>query len=308
MTDRENVQTYYIIYSSIRDKPRYNLKTVAKTLGMSGRGHSYTTASNYIKKLYQREISLRPNLVLKNYENCFTTAYFLKVDDPKKITPMFLNLSNLAETRQISYMLLLAGRYDFFVTSKYDLSFEEGLTVEKKSILYNPIYTHPSGWRLEMEDAFKRIADSDLKKGTLQRDIEDFLYWGSTEFRIFETMKNNVQMSFTKVAKICNFSPNTVRKYFCNEILPCCDIAHYFFPKGYDHYHKSLIIMKTDYEEHFVKSLTRLPCTSYVFPLEEEIVVIIFHDGVDDLMYSLKKLEEKGYIKYHLLLVPLHWD
>jgi hypothetical protein len=304
----ENVQTYYLIYSLVRDTPRYKLKPIARALGLSGRGHSYTTASNYIKKLYIEGISLYPNLILRNFENCYTTAYFLKVDDPKNTTSMFLNLSKLTETDKISYMLLLSGRYDFFVTSKYDFTFDDGLTVEKKSILYNPMYTNPSGWDLDMADAFKRVAESDLEKGTLQRDIEDFLFWEDTEFCIFETMKNNVQISFTEVARRLQYSPNTVRKYYYNSILPCCDIAHYFFPKGYDHYHQSLILLKSDYEKGLVKAFSKLPCTTYVFPLEDEMVSIFFHKGVDDLMFALKKLEEKGYIEYHLLLVPLYWD
>jgi hypothetical protein len=292
----------------IRDKPRYRLNPIANALGLSGRGRSHSTAKNYINKLYERGISLYPNLILRNFENCFTKAYLLKVNDPKNTTSMFWKLSKLTVTNKISYMLHLSGEYDFFITSKYDLSFDDELTIKKKSVLYNPLYTNPTGWELDMRDAFKKVSESDLEKGTLQRDIEDFLFWEDTEFRIFETMKNNIQISFTEVARRLECSPNTVRKYYYDSILPSCDIAHYFFPKGYDNYHQSLIILESDYEKGLVDAFTKLPCTTYVFPLENETVMIFFHEGVNDLMFALKKLEEKGYIEYHLLLVPLYWD
>jgi hypothetical protein len=303
-----NVQTYHLIYDMIRDKPRYRLNPIAKALGLSGRGRSHTTAKNYINKLYAKGISLYPNLILRNFENCFTTAYFLKVDDQRNTTSMFWKLSKLAETNKISYMLLLSGEYDFFVTSKYDLTFDDELTIKKKSILYNPLYTNPTGWELDMKDAFKKISESDLEKGTLQRDIEDFLFWEDTEFRIFETMKSNVQISFTEVARRLQCSPSTVRKYYYDSILPCCDIAHYFFPKGYDNYHQSLVILESDYEKGLVDAFSKLPCTTYVFPLEDEMALGVFHEGVNDLMFSLKKIEEKGFLRSHLLLVPLSWE
>ena len=99
-----------------------------------------------------------------------------------------------------------------------------------------------------MEDAFRRVAESDVQKGLLERKMEEYLSWGDVEFKIFEKMKNNIQISFTKVARMIGVAPNTVRKYYYNSILNCSDIAHYFFPKGYSYYHYSLIILQTEYE------------------------------------------------------------
>jgi hypothetical protein len=90
--------------------------------------------------------------------------------------------------------------------------------------------------------------------------------------------------------------------------LPCCNIAHYFFPKGYDHYHQSLLILESDHEKGLVQAFSKLPCTTYVFPLEKEVVFGVFHERVNDLMFALKKIEEKGYLRRYLLLVPLHWE
>jgi hypothetical protein len=121
-------------------------------------------------------------------------------------------------------------------------------------------------------------------------------------------MKNNIQISFTKVARMISVAPNTVRKYYYNSILNCCDIAHYFFPKGYNYYHQSLIILESDYEKGLIQALSKLPCTTYVFPMEKELGLGIFHNRINDLMFALKKLEERGLLKDYYLLVPLSWE
>lgn len=301
----ENLQTYYMLYNVIRDKPRYNLKVVAKALGISGRGQSYTTASNYISKLYEKQISLHPNLIPRTFENFYATAYFLKVKNPQNLSPTFMDMS---QDKHIPYVLLLSGKYDFLVTSKTDISFDDRLTVEKQSIMYTPIYTTPKGYKLEIKDAFKKMESSKFSKGKIDRIMEDFLPWDQIHYDIFEIMKGNIQMPFSQVAEIVDLSPHTVKKYFYNNILPYCDIAHYFFPKGYGYYQQSLIIVNTDSEKDLIKSLGKLPCTSYVYPLEEELVLTVFHEGVVDLMFAFKRLEEKGVVKKHLLLVPLYWE
>ena len=280
------------------------MKYIAKVLRISGRGETYSTASNYVSKLYEKQISLRPNLILRTFENCFTKAYFFNVEDSQNLTSMYLKLSN---NPQLSYMLLLSGKYDFFVTSKYDLAFK-GLTIKKKTTLFTPIYTIPLGWGKETKDAFKTFADSSPEKGKIERKMEDWLPWDKIHFEIFENLKNNVQLPFSRVAKAVNLSQTTVKKYFDRYILPYCDIAHYFFPKGYQNYRQSLIVLKSKYERGLIDSLSRLPCTTYVFPLEKEIILGVFHEGVNDLMFTFKKLEEKGVVDRHLLLVPLSWE
>ena len=305
MRTLNDLQTYYMIYNLIREIPRYRLSRIAIELGLSGRGQTKATASKYVTRLYTEEISLHPNLILKAHENCITKAFFLKLRKPEDLTSAFLKLSN---NPYISYMLLLSGIYDFFVTTRYELTFDKNLIIKKSSPMYDPIYTHPTGWNLKMNDALKLFANKSCERSRIERDVEDFLPWDEIHFNIFDIMKHNMQIPFSHVARETNLASNTVKKYFYKDILPYCNTAHYFFPKGYSHYHQSLIIVKSDCEKGLVNNLPKLPCTTYVFPLEKEIALILFHEGVQNVMFAMKKLEEKGFIKKHLLLVPLHWE
>ena len=114
-------------------------------------------------------------------------------------------------------------------------------------------------------------------------------------------------MQFSDVARKIEFSAVAVKRHFYEIVMPYCNISHYFFPKGYDNYHQAIISVETQHEVGLVEALSRLPCTTYVFPFENELLLGIFHEGIEDVMFAIRKLEEKGYIKKHLLLIPLHW-
>jgi len=305
MSKSVDLKTYYSLYSAIQDLPRFTAKQISSALNIGGRGQKYSTVTDHIRKLYEREISLRPNLVLRTFENYYTKGYFLTVKNPENITSAFYSLT---QNPHLTYMLLLSGRYDFFVTSKYDLTFGSNLKIAKKSISYTPIYTNPLGWNHEVKDMLWKIASSTLTEGKIEREMEDWLPWEDIHFRIYDIMKNNVQIPFSTVAEETGFSSITVKKYFYETVLPYCNIAHYFFPKGYNHYSQAVVTIETDFEEGLVGAFSKLPCTTYVFPLEEELLVGIFHEGIQDVMFTMKKLEEKGFIKKHLLLVPLYWE
>jgi hypothetical protein len=300
-----NPQSYYNLFCAIQEIPRYTIKQLCPLLNYGGRGQKYSTVNDHITKLYEKKISLFPNLVLRTFENCYTKGYFLRVKDPVNISSVFYELQ---QNQNLSYMLLLSGTYDFYVTSKLDLNFGKNVRIEKKSVSYTPIYTNPLGWNHEFRDILPRIVNSSLREGKIEREMEDWLPWEEIHFHIYEMMKNNVQIPFSRIADVLGVSSNTVKKYFYQIILPYCNISHYFFPKGYDYYQKAFLIMETDYEKGLLDVFTKLPCTTYIFPMEKEIASVVFHEGIQDLMLILKKFEEKGFIKKHLLLVPLHWD
>lgn len=305
MMKRLDLNTYYDLYCAIQEIPRFTIKEIHSFLKMGGRGKKYSTLGGQIAKLYERKISLRPNLVLRTFENCYTKSYFLRVKNPESISSTY---SALIQNPNLSYVLFLSGKYDFFVTSKKDLDFKNDLKIEKKSISYTPIYTIPHGWNCTAKDTLLRIAQMTLSKGKIERKMEDWLPWDEIHFRIYSILKNNVQLPFSQVRKQTDFSSNTIKKYFYKIVLPYCNISHYFFPKGYDHYQQSFIVARSEYEKGLVDAFSKMPCTTYIYPLEEEIVLILFHESINDLMYAIRKFEEKGYIKKYLLQVPLHWE
>lgn len=305
MTAPLDIKSYYSLYCAIRGIPRFTIKQISSAINHDARGQKRSTVAGHVNNLYKRKISLRPNLVLRTFENCLIKGYFLKIRQSETITSAF---HSLAQNEHLLYMLLLSGEYDFFVTSKSDLKFGKGLRIMKKSISFTPYYTFPQGWDSEVKDSLFKIAGSSLSKGKMEREIEDWLPWEPIHFKIYDIMKNNVQIPFARVGKETGYAQNTIKTYFYRDVLPYCDISHYFFPKGYDHYDQAFILAHSEYETGLQNAFSRLPCTTYFFPLEEEVAIILFHENISDLMFTIRKFEEKGYIKKYLLLIPLHWE
>ena len=304
MNTYEKSDRYYFMYQCIREKFRIKIKELAVLLGISGRGKTFATASKYLHRMYKYQISLKPALIFRSYENIYITTYFLKVKSKDTYSETY---QNLKEDLAVSKVFFLSGAYDFLITSLQDnLDLRtHGVTVAKKSIMYNPHFTVPTGWKKEMKDALNLFSNPNLEEGVFQRELRDFLPWRDIHWDIFYEMKDDARKSFKEVGESIGVTFDTVKKHFYESVLPCCDVAHYFFPKGYDNYYQSLILLRSHYEKDLIKALSALPCTSYVYPLEEELLLSIFHEGVVDLLKAFKKLEEAGFVEEYLLLVPL---
>ena len=103
------------------------------------------------------------------------------------------------------------------------------------------------------------------------------------------------------MAKDVGVSSKTVQKHFYEKVLPKCIQINYFFPRGYQDYLKAFLLINSDYELKIVSALRKLPCTTYVFPLEESLVIVLFHESVTKTLEFLEKIEEKAIIDSYLL-------
>ncbi|MBU7042140.1 MAG: hypothetical protein HXS47_01020 [Theionarchaea archaeon] len=90
-----------------------------------------------------------------------------------------------------------------------------------------------------------------------------------------------------------------------NKVIPSCVVAHYFFPKGYDHYEQAFLRIHSKYEKDFVKILEKFPCTTYIFPLEKGLIINLFHERAGVLLPVIEKVEEKAFIDDYLLHIPI---
>ena len=307
MKNHDKFATNHLIYELISDKTRLRLKEVAKVLGLSGRGRTTETASRHLKNMYEHKISFKPNLILRAYENSYLTAYFLRAKSRKTVSLAFKGLKT---NPHVPYVIFLSGDYDFFLTTREkQLDLEEyNVSVVKKMCMYTPVYTTPLGWKNEMRDCLLSLIHSTFEKGLLERELEDFLPWDQVDWDIFHSMRFNARKEFTKVGREVGVSSDTVKRHFHHSVLPYCHVAHYFFPKGYDHYQSSFVIVHSDYEKALIDSLSRLPCTTYVYPLEKELVLMLFHEGINDLITAFQKMEEAGFIEDYLLSTPVwYW-
>lgn len=303
-TQSQKINTYHNIFLSIVQEHRKSIASIAKSIGHTGRGKRRATVSKYVHEMYDKKISFRPNLVLKTHENSILKAYLCSTKNRSQLGSTFEKLKN---NQEVIYVLLGSGNYDFFLTSMSPtLNLESyDLIIHEESILFTPLYTLPYGWNLPFLEASRNVLKTQFKKGLLDRKLNGILDWSNLDMLIFESMKENARKKFTETAEIADVASNTIKNHYYKHVLPKCKIAHYFFPKGYDNYMKNQIRIYSKYEKSLVESFKKLPCTTYVYPLEEGILITLFHENINIVMTLMGKMEERGIIGYYELSTPL---
>jgi hypothetical protein len=301
---RTELGRYFDIFMNIVRKPRCSITFIAKNMGHIGRGHRRATISKYVDDMYRKKISLKPNLILKTYEYPERRVYLCRKKQRRKIGHTF---EMLRRDKKINYVVLISGNCDFFLTSRDpDLDLVRyDLEIIESSIFCSPIFTIPKGWNLPFADAAKNVMNCQFKKGMLERKSNGKLEWADLDMKIFELMRENVRRPFTEIAGKTDVYSSTVKDHFFKHVLPSCNVAHYFFPKGYDFYMKNQLRIYTDYEKSVVDSFRQLPCTTYAYPLEEGLIVTLFHENINIVMTFIEKMEERGIIEKYDLYTPL---
>ncbi len=297
------LETYYSLYILTRRIPRIQPKAIAKEFGKSGRGQSPSTFLRHLNNMYQKGISYPPRITLKPFQNVYNTVYFCRKVEKQDVYPTFLNLY---ENEIITYIMLLSG-CDFFITSREkELDLRNfGVEVEEKSILYTPVFTVPKNYLKTTSEALDEFLSSTFEKGKIKRTILKPLQWSTKQWEVYDAMKENIRYKFSDVAETVGISPKTVKTYFFEKIIPYCVIATYFFPKGYKNYQKMFLRIKSACEKDIVTRLEKLPCTSYVYPLENELAIVIFHDDEPKVLETLQKMKEMGIVNDYLIYVPI---
>lgn len=297
---------YYDIYRAIVDNPRIAIAQIARVIGQTGRGRTRSTISRHLSNMYEKKVSLKPNLILGPSHNSAIHAYFCRKRTRKGIQSTFFALH---EDERINYALFLSGQSDYFLTTRENniTIGEFDVDIMEHSLMYTPIFTIPHGWNHPMRESLKSLSKYNFQKGLISRKLGKKRKWSGMDWDIYALMREDARMEFTKVGRKLGIFSSTVKDHFYKYVLPECVVSHYFFPRGYDFYVQAFMKIISQYEISLLEALKNFPCTSYVYPLNKGILVNLFHENTNDLMAVFEKLEETGVINSYLLYTPLNW-
>lgn len=303
MKKRNRLATYYKLFSLIVEDPRIMPSAIASKMIEKGKRKASSTYMRHIQNMYEKGISRAPQMTLKPFEGSQITVYFCEKIERSGLYSTFLDLY---KDRQIEYVVLLSG-YNLLLTSREkDLTFKKyGLTIVEESTLYTPVYTIPKGWNMPGNKALDAFMETDFKGGYLPRTVYKNLDWKETDWKVYNCMKGNLRLKFAKVSRKTGVYLKTAQRHLFKNILPNCVLINYFFPKGYDFYEKMILRLHSSYEVDIVHSLEKLPCTTYVLPLENGLILTLFHEETSKVLQIVEKMEEMAIIDDYLLYNPL---
>jgi len=298
-----NLQTYYSLFSLISEDFRIMPKRIAKRLKYSGTGKSPSTLLYHISRMYELGISKEPRLFLKSFSETYPSAFFCRKES---LRGLYSTLCVIDSDPSVSYAVCLSSKDFFLMSRNKDLKVERyGLTLLEKSVIYTPVFTIPKSCKLDTNAAFQAIPNNSFRKGFLNRELLKGFDWAELDWNIYSIMGSNVRAKYSHVAKKCDTTPTTTKKHFLEKVVPRCVQVHYFFPKGFSNYSQAFLRVFSGYEKSLIESLPNLPCTSYVYPLEEGLILVLFHESTEVLLESFEKLEEMAIIDGYLLFNPI---
>ena len=77
-----------------------------------------------------------------------------------------------------------------------------------------------------------------------------------------------------------------------------------FFPKGYKGYERLLLTFRTEYEVGLYDALKKLDRTSFLWKVQDFIMLILFVDHYCATVRKFKELEENGLIRDLKVSIP----
>jgi hypothetical protein len=101
--------------------------------------------------------------------------------------------------------------------------------------------------------------------------------WDDLDWEVYKE-RNCPTASSTKIGQKLNVSYKTVLNHY-EKILKDCQIWIPFFPNGYADYVPYVITLKTDYETGIVNELKKLDRSSYVYKVDDTLILTLFFDG-----------------------------
>ncbi len=306
MKKRKKIEIFHLLFMETVRDPRATATNMAITLGRTGRGQTVSSATRQLYNMYKEKVSFPPRMILKNYEGYEFHAFFCRKKG-RGLANIFFELYRKTIRSEISMTMCLAGNYDFFIMSRSrDINFKQlHLEVVKESKIFDPFATVPTGWNSDLKECRKRVLRTTFSPSKLKRKCHGELDWKKLQWTVYWDMHSNLRTSYKSVAEKAQVYSDTVKYNLYKKVLPSCTIWNYFFPKGYDNYDKLLVKFKSEYENDLMKAFSKLPCTSYIYPLKDEVTLILFHDDVRQIFFLTKKLEENEIVDDILLSVPL---
>jgi hypothetical protein len=117
--------------------------------------------------------------------------------------------------------------------------------------------------------------------------------WSSFDWKVY-MMRNDPLVSSIKIGKALDVSHRKVLDSYWR-ILKDCTIWIPFFPQGYGNYTQYYLSFETEYETGFVKELKRIDRSSYVYKIDDVMLLNLFFEKRLEID-SILQLEKKGII------------
>jgi hypothetical protein len=265
--------------------------------------------------------------------------YFLtKIKNPRISVTQFFSVQNVYESDN-PVRWLLQDAYNMQIISKPEIFCNTGVSVDLEKTDKNqlellreckkdPLSTYAialcGDWsflRVRKGASELRFADRVIpsypaevipceigftEKGLLPEDRYPH-GWDDIDWEVYSIMKDP-SISFTEAVRRSHkeglgLSRATIKRHF-KKILKYCKVQMNFFPEGYEGYEQVFFTFKTEYELGLHNALKKLDRTSFLWKVNDFIVLNLFVNKYCATVRRFKELEEGGLIQNLKVSIP----
>jgi len=277
MAEIRNLNTVYLYFSTKLKNPRIS---VTDFFPLQNAYESDSALRWLISDAFKMNIISKPEI----FCNTGVSVELLNTcDNQLKL------LQECKEDPKTTYAIALCGAWSFVRVRKgaSDLRFADRV-----------IPTYPS-----------KITPHEIsfnEKGKLENDPYPH-GWDEIDWEVYNIMKDP-SISYTEAIRRSKkegsgLSRKTIKSHF-RKILRDCKLRMNFFPKGYYGYEKIFFTFHTEYEVGLHKALQKLDRTSFLWKVQDFVILTLFVERYCATVRHFKELEENGLIRDLKVSIP----
>ena len=279
---------FHKVYEAIAEHPTMMIRDIAPQKHLSR-----NTVSKYLKEMYQRNILVGPYIQMNPSPNYTEYVYLLKFSDPHK------TFEGLREFPNIQYNALTFGGWSNLVITNrlFDFShlagFERTVYCGAKYRTYTPLVEHTT-WKQSFERIEERLSEfSPSTSEARERTYAPPLYWGKSEWTVFNIFKDNLRKTATPPLRKSKIQYIIYTDWRAS-LQDYCTVHTRFYPEGYPNYMNHWFLIYTDHEQTTKSLFSLFPTTPVIMEVDKFMLVFVststpdINRAVINTLYDMK--------------------
>jgi hypothetical protein len=250
------------------------------------------TTQGYIDEGYNLGVIKPPRPILKFHTK--THQHVLFVDGS------FDELDNIVENmNDVRYACALSGPSEKILITSFTEPGEDLILLK---------YTRADGFSTDESKCLKKMK---FLSDELPIPIDAprlKLNWDKKDWQIFHNLFPNMRIPYLTLSEKIDLEWRAIKKRMQEKIIPACDVATYFFPKGQANYQQLFLEFRSEYQKNFFDKMNLMPSTSYFLHFgKDKIGIFVFPQNINEVLKLFKKMEKEGIINDFRYFIPLNW-
>jgi predicted transcriptional regulator len=304
LTKEQQTHLIRALYEMRLQEPRLSVHEMARSLGAAR-----NTVYRYLNHALDKGILFKPQLRLKMFRDVKEYVYAVSSDSAHD------TFQTLKKKNSVCYELFATGYIDLLIMSDAPLS-RKGVKELGDIRIEGPRsdFICPVVPAVDYETALHQIETHVQNDFCPSRwDVEyspRSVVWKPLDYDLFSLLRYDLTVKYTVLARSARMSFDGFR-WSLDRILANTQIVVPYYPEGYSHYVRFLLMFRSRYENLLIELFSFVPCCTILYKVGGWIMVhfkILPLDLTDWFFNMLYNLQDSGYIDCVKTAVPiLHW-